>query len=413
MKLPTVSVVIPYFENPRGLHAVLEALDHQDGFSPRDRQGAGLQIIVADDGSASAPELPAGVRLVRQPDLGFRAAAARNLGASVAEGEVLVFLDQDTIPAPGCLAAFCERLCAEPNALVVGSRHHLVDDPQGGTIDLGQPDWLHDAWEYTDDLRGGDDTNFRFVISAVLACRREVFERLAGFDPTMVGYGGEDWELAWQAWLAGFDLRHEPLALAAHQGADWGVRSQADAATRQAAVHQKNAETLALATRITHPTMRPAAVVWEVPDIQVTWRGANDPGVSVPVLVDLLAAGDVHVLVDQVPQALAADPRIRDVVQSGGGGSGRVRPRFLVELVRPCRVPPGALTKACEEVARSGGRGRVVDSFGQVLLQIDPVRSLARGETRVTERVLDWAVVSEPVRLETEFRERGITRLQS
>ena len=57
MTAPPVSVIIPYYENPAGLTAVLAGISAQD-------YTGDIEIIVADDGSATAPEVPAGVRLV-------------------------------------------------------------------------------------------------------------------------------------------------------------------------------------------------------------------------------------------------------------------------------------------------------------------------------------------------------------
>lgn len=446
---PRVSVIIPYYENPAGLAQVLA------GIAAQTYPGE-VEVIVADDGSATPPEVPAHVRVVRQEDLGFRAAAARNLGAAHASGEVLAFLDGDTIPEPGYLEAVVARLVAEPEVLVVGSRRHLVVEEAGadsgderasaadrsstparlaagyervpaGTSpvpgervrDLGEPAWLRDAWGYTDDLRAVDDTGFRFVISAVLSCTRAVFERVGGFDGTIVGYGGEDWEFAWQAWLAGCEFRHEPGAQAVHLGADWGGRAEDPAR----AIAEKNAETLALATRITHPTMRPAGVVFAVPDIAVRWAGETDPGVVVPVVAALLAAGDVHVELDAVPEVFAADPRAREVNGgeaaaevtgqdagarrgvTGEGPEARVRPRFDVKLLRPCLVPPGELQAVCEEVSRLGGCAQVLGVYGEALLRIAPRRALARGERQATTIRREWPVLTAPLRLEEEFRE--------
>ena len=74
---PRVSVVIPYYENPGGLAQVLDGIAAQT-------YGGVIEVIVADDGSQAPPEVPAHVRVVRQEDRGFRAAAARNLGAAEA-----------------------------------------------------------------------------------------------------------------------------------------------------------------------------------------------------------------------------------------------------------------------------------------------------------------------------------------
>ena len=121
---PEVSVVIPYFDDQARLNLLLRSLDQQQGT-------VGFEVVVADDGSAEPPIIPAGLRyhcaVVRQPDAGFRAAAARNLGAAAAVGEFLVFLDGDTFPTAGYLAAVTGTLRAidnEHGALVVGRRRH-------------------------------------------------------------------------------------------------------------------------------------------------------------------------------------------------------------------------------------------------------------------------------------------------
>ena len=121
---PRVSVVIPYFENQRGLDRLLAALACQD-MAARE-----FEVVIADDGSATPPVLPATpftCSVVRQENLGFRAGAARNLGARASSGTVLVFLDGDMIPEPGFLTALLAGRDAADDghgALAVGARHH-------------------------------------------------------------------------------------------------------------------------------------------------------------------------------------------------------------------------------------------------------------------------------------------------
>lgn len=266
--LPTVDVVIPHYDDPAGLHRMLAAVARQT--YPREL----LRIIVADDGSPRAPEIDAAdgpaVTVVKQEDLGFRAAAARNLGASAGAGEVLCFLDCDTVPAPGYVAAAVAGMDAR--TVTVGKRRHAtfpVDvmdgDPLAGIVPLGDPDWLEDGYRATRDLADADDSSFRFIISAVLTVSRELFEAVGGFDGSIVGYGGEDWDFAWRLWRAGARFRRVAEAVAWHDGPDWAGRP-ADAATAAA---EKNRETLLLSRRITHPIARPAGVVFDVPDVQV------------------------------------------------------------------------------------------------------------------------------------------------
>ena len=74
-----VSVVVPYYRAQADLDRLTAALAAQRGLT------GGLQLVVADDGSPVPPRvdpgLPFDVVTVRQPDRGFRASAARALGA--------------------------------------------------------------------------------------------------------------------------------------------------------------------------------------------------------------------------------------------------------------------------------------------------------------------------------------------
>ena len=89
---------------------------------------------------------------------------------------------------------------------------------------------------------------------------------------------------------------------------------------------------------------------------------------------------------------------------TGEEPEARVRPRFDVELLRSCRVPPGELQAVCEEVSRLGGCAQVLGADSEALLRIAPRRALARGERRVTAIRREWPVLTAPLRLEEEFR---------
>jgi len=225
--------------------------------------------VVADDGSTITPRVSSGVpvSVVAQPDRGFRAAAARNLGARHATGEVLVFLDADTVPEPGFLAALTRHVAVCPDVLAVGRRRHadLSALPPGGdpaaAPRLPEPAWLRAGYAAGRDLLDADGRSFRFVISAVLGCRRRLFDDLDGFDERFVGYGGEDWDLGYRAWNAGAVLMHEPDAVAWHDGPDWAGRAEDRA--------RKDVESTRLAALIPEPQTRGAPLPGALPDVLV------------------------------------------------------------------------------------------------------------------------------------------------
>lgn len=319
---PSVSVVIPYFENPQGLTTIFRALEAQD-------YAGDIECIVADDGSATAPTIPDDlsfpVKIVRQENRGFRAAAARNLGAKAASYDILAFIDGDTVPRRDYLRHAVAVVAHQPHALVVGTRLHA---------DGQEPQWLQDAWVQTDHLAAADDSAWRFIISAVLTCSRDFFHRVGGFDESMVGYGGEDWEFAWRAWNKGARFWHSSQAIADHPENDWGERFD----NFETAIAQKNWESTMLATRITHPLARPHHTIFARADIDVVipeeaqfWR----PGVLETVIEGWLAHPGVHVIAPRVESAATlfdADPRVHFIKDSDAGtayGTARLRVHLL------------------------------------------------------------------------------------
>jgi hypothetical protein len=254
---PSVAVVVTHFEQHDQLARTLAALSTQT-LRP-------AEVVVADDGSRRAPATPAGVRLVRQPDQGFRAAAARNLGAAATTADVLVFLDADTTPEPGFLRALVQRVGVCPDVLAVGRRRHA--DLSGDGRELPEPAWLADGLRGSRDLLDADGRSFRFVISAVLACSRLLYDDLGGFDERFVGYGGEDWDLGYRAWNNGAVLVHEPDAVAWHDGPEWSGRDPLDT--------QKDQETGRLAALIPEPLTRGAPLPALLPDVLVDVAGSD------------------------------------------------------------------------------------------------------------------------------------------
>lgn len=293
-----VAVVIPHYEQPSQLALVLRAIELQD--FPAEF----VEVVVADDGSTVAPDVTASrrnVTVVRQEDRGFRAAAARNLGAAATTAEVLCFLDADTVPEPGYLRHLTRLPARLPDAVVVGRRRHadlscwrpdmLEDWWSGTTVQpvLAEPRWLRDAYDVSADLLHVDQRSYRHVISAVMCCSRELFDDIGGFDESFCGYGGEDWEFAHRAVVGGAVLHHARQAVAWHDGPDWADRPVAD----RLAV--KNREALALARLIPDPSARRSGLRYAVPAVAVELDTSEHDAASLATTLGCFLHEDVGV----------------------------------------------------------------------------------------------------------------------
>jgi GT2 family glycosyltransferase len=413
LEAPTVTVVVPHYNDQAGLDRVLTALAVQH--YPSDR----IDVVVADDGSSRPPQLAAAaqlpVQLRTQQDLGFRAAAARNLGAAAATGQILVFLDADTVPEPNYLRQLVRLPALVPDALVTGRRRHADFDGwsltavrdwltggRAGPPELTEPDWLRAEHHRSGNLLRLHRDSYRFVISAVLACRRSLFEELGGFDAGMVGYGGEDWDFAHRALCAGALLAHVPTAVAWHAGPEWAERGTPAERTRQ-----KAAETAALAQRI--PSSAGAEATGPPDVILELDTGGADTEAVLGCLSSILAGPRTSVTRLTGPSAqrvkagyFAADPRItlahvdrrqydRARLSVQLPGACELRPEFWSTVLGQLEVdgvgtvtialPRGEIVATANRAARRaarwqhafGDRDLVAELFGRLSLPAESV----------------------------------------
>ncbi len=389
---PLVSVVIPYYNQPHQLALVLEALTDQS--HPPDR----LEVIVADDGSTCSPDVSAwtsrlDITVVTQEDRGFRAAAARNLGVAASSGTVLCFLDSDTVPTPDYILQSIRLPAAAPDALVVGRRKHadlsrvapdsvvewlFEQRPLESSHDC-EPGWLVDAYDRTSNLLNPGWDGYKYLISAVMTCSRQLFDDVGGFDPSFVHYGGEDWEFANRSFMMGAMFAHEPDALAWHDGPDWAERSV------PARISEKNVEALALAPLITDPAARTAGMLYSIPDIVVLVRTSGHTAASLMRTVAgalrgmdaavWLSGAHAHALLIQLG---VDDSRIR---VGDPDASTLSRCRFVVEIAGNVICSADSLTLLAAQVG-PGGCGQVRVDFAGSPASVTVTSSRARHRGR-------------------------------
>lgn len=184
---------------------------------------------------------------------------------------------------------------------------------------------------------------------------------------------------------------HEPQAVAAHREDDWAARRSADNGVSVAGVAEKNAESQALAHRITHPIARPQGVVFSDADVVVTLAEAVTaaaPGVAEQVIASWLGASDTQVRVAEAAGLFAADPRV------GPEARGRVRVHLLRPVLAPEDLPE--LIAATESL---GGAAEVV-ADGEMVATVTAPRVVGGAPARIAVRT---ERVTGPVQLERWF----------
>lgn len=116
---PLISFVIPVYNANRYLAACLDSIVEQD-FND-------LEIIAVDGGSNDGSERMLDTRALAEPRLTvvhegrIGPGIARNIGAELATGDYLWFVDADDVISGGCLSAVASQLRAvDPDVLLVG-----------------------------------------------------------------------------------------------------------------------------------------------------------------------------------------------------------------------------------------------------------------------------------------------------
>lgn len=214
---PSFSVVIPTINRSPLLRLTLLALDRQTRRPD--------EAIVVCDGPDPATE-----NVVAEIELSFPIhgiflaknqgqAVARNVGWKHSKGDIVAFLDDDTIPCPEWVSAHLDQYLqkSDERRIVLGAlRHSYAAEPKSRlenvlrrwadqrqnhleqTIALQRPGWEEAAW-----------------VGLNTSCPRGLIERLKGFDPILM-ITQEDAELGMRALEIGATFVYEARAAVEH-----------------------------------------------------------------------------------------------------------------------------------------------------------------------------------------------------
>ena len=243
---PRASIVIPVFNHFAHTLACLRALAAHPPL-------ADCEILVIDDGSSdeTANALPQveGLRYHRRAANGGFIAAC-NDGAALARGEVLVFLNNDTVPQPGWLDALLRTFDTQAGVGLVGAQLLYPDgrlQEAGGVVFSDGSAWNYGRFEAPDDPRFAYLREIDYASGAAIAIPRALFLQLGGFDARYAPAYYEDTDLAFAVRDAGLRVLYQPAARVVH---DEGTSSGTDTASGAKAFQPRNRERFAAHRRI-------------------------------------------------------------------------------------------------------------------------------------------------------------------
>jgi len=209
MPLPRVSVIIVNYNGKALLEKCLESLSKVNYEN--------FEIIVVDNNSTDGSielvtkNYPSIILLKLNSNKGF--AEPNNIGAKIANGKYLLFLNNDTIATPSFISemvqviendkkiAICQSLLLKPDASV---------DSSGDFIDhLGV---VYNSTKKTDEIR-----EISSARGASMLIRKNIFDILEGFDEKFY-VSFEDVDLGWRTWMIGYKVILTPKSIVYHIG---------------------------------------------------------------------------------------------------------------------------------------------------------------------------------------------------
>jgi GT2 family glycosyltransferase len=228
-RLPSVSIIVPVFNQWPITKSCLQALRST---MPRE---AAIEVIVADDAStddtshglASMAATEPWLRVLRNDmNLGF--VGSCNRAAALATGDILVFLNNDTVPLPGWLEPLLRTFELFPHVGAVGGKLLFPDGrlQEAGGIIFSDASACH---------FGRDESNAMgllfnyvrpvdYVSGALLATPRDLFTALGRFDRDYAPGYYEDTDYCFRLRERGMVVYYQPESAVVHlEGATAGT----------------------------------------------------------------------------------------------------------------------------------------------------------------------------------------------
>jgi len=207
----TISVIIATYNGRHKIEKILSSLESQSMKH--------FELVVVVDGSLDGT--PAflqkrlsslkDIKVIEQVNKGR--AGARNSGAKLANGDLLIFFDDDLILEPDCLEVHIGHHRSSPES-IGGGRPVLVSEPKNSFFHKYRS-YLSSKWEKPLLEAVGPVNELQpFFTAANFSIPRLLFEQLGGFNESLTD--AEDQEMAIRADQSGVPIYYLSKAVAYH-----------------------------------------------------------------------------------------------------------------------------------------------------------------------------------------------------
>ncbi len=212
---PTVSIIIPVYNQFDYTYNCLKSIKENT-------QNISYEVIIGDDVSKDKTKKIAkyanNITVVRHKEnLGF----LRNCNecAKIAKGKYVVFLNNDTTVTEGWLDTLVELMENDESIGLTGSK---LIYPNGILQEVGGIVWKNaDAWNYgRNDVPEKAEYNYAretdYISGAAIMIRKNIWEKIGGFDERYVPAYYEDTDLAFEVRKLGYRVVVQPKSVVVH-----------------------------------------------------------------------------------------------------------------------------------------------------------------------------------------------------
>lgn len=212
---PLVSIIIPVFNNLNFTKNCLIALSQNTIYQP-------YEVVIIDNGSTDGTAqflscLEGDVQIIKnEKNLGF--GKASNQGAKAANGEYLLFLNNDTLPTKGWLTELVKIATDNEHVGIVGSKLLYPDNTiQHAGVAFNKYGKVYHIYQGLprDHPNVSKIREFQAVTGACMLIKKEIFMKVGGFDERFLN-GFEDIDLCLKVKELGYQILYCPSSVVYH-----------------------------------------------------------------------------------------------------------------------------------------------------------------------------------------------------